>query len=225
MMCDFTVCVRIRTHPICSSHSAGLLFFKRKQPSAPGLSWCLITGAVLEAWKPRRLRRDVACSRWPLIYAIVGCAVRPRNSWLARLSSRSMACSKVCMFWEDCLDELVLASAASTSSWPTTWFCCQSNSCPASVFARVYIITAYLSVMSAAAVSDVLWLAFWQSLRFVVRRCSIACTWVCRRACAACVRFWTRQSDAKWHRRAARALAAPRPPPCLLFARACAALI
>jgi hypothetical protein len=28
----------------------------------------------------------------------VGCAVRPRNGWLARLSSRSMACFKVSMF-------------------------------------------------------------------------------------------------------------------------------
>jgi len=73
-------------------------FLKRKQPSAPGLSWRLIAGAVLEAWKPRRPQSGVACSRWPLIYAIVGCAVRPRNGWLAWLSSRSMACSKVGMF-------------------------------------------------------------------------------------------------------------------------------
>ena len=117
------------------------------------------------SWKPRRPRRVVACSRLPLIFAIVGCAVRPRNGWLARLSTRSMTCSKVSMFWEDCLDELVLANAASTTSWPTTWFC-RSNFCRASVFARVYIITAYPSFMSAAAVSDVLWLVFWQSLRF-----------------------------------------------------------
>ena len=67
-----------------------------------------------------------------------------------------MQCSKVGMFGEDCLDELVLASAASTTGWPTTWFCCRSNSCRASVLARVYIIAAYLSFMSAVAVSDVL---------------------------------------------------------------------